>query len=351
MENQLAKIITDSGLDKTKSQVLMEQFSNYFEMAAEWENRANALVITSIEQKEEMKLAREGRLYLRDKRVQVEKTRKQLKENSLREGQTIDAIAKIITNLIAPIESNLEEKEKFAEIQEAKRIEKAREDRTKESYPYIEFIPYGIDLGKMDDDNYHKLLNGAKLQMQAKQEAEAKAEAERIENERKLEEDRVARAKAEAEEREKQRLENEKLRKEAEERERQMAEERAKAEAQRKKAEEIARREREEAERKLDFEREQKRKLEAELKAKEDAERQAKLEAERKALEEQRKREAEERKAKNAPDKEKLLEFANVIEAIKYPELLTDDAKKILEVVETDMKNIVMFINNYANRL
>ena len=133
MENQLVKIINESGLDKSKGQVLLENFSNYFEVASEWEKKANELTVTSVEQVAEMKLAREGRLFLKDKRVTIEKTRKLLKENALREGQTIDAIAKILTNLIEPIEKNLEHKEKFAEIQEAKRIEELRSSREDEA--------------------------------------------------------------------------------------------------------------------------------------------------------------------------------------------------------------------------
>ncbi|RNC66438.1 hypothetical protein [Proteiniphilum sp. X52] len=138
MNNQLVKLIDENGLDKTKSQILLDNFSGYFEMAAEWERKAEELVITSVEQKAEMKLAREGRLFLKDKRIAVEKTRKQLKEASLREGQT--TIAKVLTNLITPIEKDLEEKEKFAEIQEAKRIEALKDVRTRELEPYIEFV-------------------------------------------------------------------------------------------------------------------------------------------------------------------------------------------------------------------
>lgn len=341
MENQLVKVINESGLDRIKGELLTEQFSNYFEMAAEWESKAKSLVITSVEQKAEMKLAREGRLFLKEKRIAVEKTRKLLKEGALREGQTIDAIARTLTNLIEPIEKDLEQKEKFAEIEEAKRINALREEREKEIFPYLEFTPHGLDYGRMDDDNYSKVLNGAKLQMEQK-----------LENERKAEQERIAREKAEAEERERQRLENERLRKEAEERERQLAEERAKAEKERKAIEEKARLEREEAERKakaereeqdrlLAIEREKQAKLTAELKAKEEAEKQAKLEAERKALEEQRKREAEERKANNAPDKEKILKFIENLRLIQYPLVKSDESTAIVKYAVDSINKVI----------
>ena len=118
MENQLAKIVNESGLEQSKAQVLLANFSNYFEIAAEWEQKAKMLTVTNESQTAEMKMAKEGRLFLKNKRVAVENTRKQLKEQSLREGQTIDAIAKILKNLIEPSEEHLERQEKFIEIRE-----------------------------------------------------------------------------------------------------------------------------------------------------------------------------------------------------------------------------------------
>ena len=301
MDKQLIKLIDSHGLDKTKSEELLDNFSGYFEMAAEWERKANELVITDVTQKEEMKLAREGRLFLKDKRIAVEKTRKMLKEASLREGQTIDAIAKVLTNLIVPIEKNLEEKEKFAEIQEKKRIEALRDERTREIEPYIEFVPYGLDFGTMDDDSYKKVLDGAKLQKKAKEEADRKAEQERI-----------AREKAEAEERERIRKENERLRKEAEIQ-----------------AIKIAK-EREERERQIRIEREKREKLEAEQKAEKARLEAERLEAERKAAAEKRAKEEAERKARNAPDKEKLQLFFKSISNLDYPDVKSEEAKNII---------------------
>jgi hypothetical protein len=351
MENQLVKIIDESGLDKTKAQVLLENFSNYFELAADWETKAKALTITSVDQRAEMKMAREGRLFLREKRIAVEKTRKVLKDGALREGQTIDAIAKILTNLIVPIEEDLENKEKYAEIQEANRKAALKADREMALQPFIEFVPYGIDFGSMDEDGFQKVLAGAKLQYQAKIDAEAKAEAER-----------VAKEKAEAEERERIRVENERLRKEAEEKEKQLAAERAKAEADRKAAEDKARKEREAAERKLNEEREAARqaaekaaaeraKLEAELRAKIEAEERARREANEKLIAEEKERIMAEKKAAGAPDGEKLLALASQIAAISLPQLNSDEAKKIVEDVRNLLSKVVVFINQKTEQI
>jgi hypothetical protein len=176
-QNQLQIIVENSGLEKTKAQYILDNFSSYFSLAAEWEKRARELVVTDDSQKDIMALARVGRLALREKRLNLEKERKRLKEQALREGKAIDGIANVLKALIAPIEEHLDRQEHYTEYK------KKEEER-------LAII-----------------------------EAEKEAEAERI-----------AKEKAEAEERERIRLENERLKKEAEEKERQIQAERAAAE-------------------------------------------------------------------------------------------------------------------------
>ena len=134
--NELVRVIETSGLDKTKAQVLLDKFTGYFEIASEWERKTKELIVNDISQVTEMKMAREARLFLSKKRIDIEKTRKALKEDSLREGQTIDAIAKILKNLIEPIENELEKKERFAEIKEAERKAELKAERTEKLLPY-----------------------------------------------------------------------------------------------------------------------------------------------------------------------------------------------------------------------
>ena len=91
----------------------------------------------------------------------------------------------------------------------------------------------------MTDDVFEVFYKGIEKQYQ-----------DRIEAERKVEEERIAKEKAEEEAREQQRLENLRLKAEAEAREKQLAEERAKAEEERKAIEEKARKLAEELEQK-----------------------------------------------------------------------------------------------------
>jgi hypothetical protein len=125
-EQQLAKIVSESGLEKSKADVLLASFEDYFKIAGEWERKAHALVVTDDSQKAEMKMAREGRLFLKEKRVSLEKTRKALKEQSLREGKAIDGIANVIKALIVPIEEHLDAQEHFVERREAAKQEAIR---------------------------------------------------------------------------------------------------------------------------------------------------------------------------------------------------------------------------------
>lgn len=259
-ENNLAVIVKDSGLEPTKAQFILEKFHDYFNIAAEWEAKAKTIVVTNENQQADMKMARVGRLFLRDKRLSIEKSRKELKEQALREGKAIDGIANVLKALIVPIEEYLDKQERFVEIRAAE-----------------------------------------------------KAEQERIAMEKRIEDERIAKEKAEAEERERIRLENEKLKAEAIEKEKQLAAERAKAEEERKAAEEKTRKEREEIEAAARAEREKHERIIAEQKAK--------AEAERKALEEKarKEREAERAKAeKERLEKEKLKQqLKNIIECPK----------------------------------
>lgn len=226
MENNLQIIVNESGLEKTKADYILENFQSYFSIAAEWERRAKDIVVTADDQKTIMEMARAGRLLLRDKRIQLEKARKTLKEQALREGKAIDGIANVLKGLIEPIEDYLDKQENFTKYRLA-----------------------------------------------------AEAEKMRIEAEKKAEEERIAKEKADAEERERIKLENEKLKAEAIEREKKAYEEMKKAEEEKKALQAKADAERKAAEEKAAAAAkkaaEEKAKLQAELSAKADAERKA----------------------------------------------------------------------------
>ena len=164
----LVNIINASGLEKTKAESILEKFQDYFYIAAQWELEARKINVTSAEQVDEMKKAREGRLLLKGKRGEIERTRKEQKEQSLREGKAIDGIANVLKALIEPIEEHLDKQERFVELQE----EKIKEDR--KVIRIKELAPFGLDLtfydlNNMSEEHYQTLLTGQKLALQQKQ--------------------------------------------------------------------------------------------------------------------------------------------------------------------------------------
>lgn len=253
MENQLQIIVRDSGLEPTKAKFILDNFQNYFELAAEWEKKAKTLIVTSGEQKEEMKQAREGRLELRDKRIAIEKSRKDLKEQSLREGKAIDGIANVLKALIVPIEEYLEQQERFVEIQEEKKAEARRleverrmaeEDRLAQEKAAAEQERLRIENEKLKKEVQEQ---------EQKAQIERKAQADAIGRER---------AKADAE----LKAVEAKARVEKEKQDAKLRAERAKAEAEKKALEDKVRKEKEKAKEKLEAERQEKERLEKLLK-------------------------------------------------------------------------------------
>lgn len=333
--NALVKIVETSGLEKTKADFILEKFQGYFKIASEWELKAKMLVVTSDTQTTEMKMAREGRLFLKQKRVDIEKSRKELKEQSLREGKAIDGIANVLKGLIEPVEQYLEEQEKFVEIRE----EKIKEDRKQLRVAEIQQLglePLLYDLKNMPEENYHALVEGEKLFIQQRKEAELKAEQERIEREK--EQERI-------------RVENEKLKAEAIEKEKQLAKERAEVERQRKETEDKQRKEKEAFELKTKKEKQAiEKKLQAEKELREKADAKLKAEAEAKKREEQR-LEKEKQDAQKAPDKQKLLKLAEEINQFVFPDVKSKEAEKVLSDTRELLNKTSLFIIKQTEKL
>jgi hypothetical protein len=205
MNQEITKLLENSLIEKSKSDYIIEKFSEFTSIATEWNEKANAIVVTDESQIDLMKQAREGRLLLKAKRIEIEKTRKSLKEQSLNEGRLIDSIAKTLTALVEPAEKHLELQERFAEIQDQKRKAELKAKRYELILPYAEVIdPETLNLGLITEEAFAGILKYAKDTLEAKLETERLAKIEQEEK-----------AKAEAEEREKLRLENEKLKAEA----------------------------------------------------------------------------------------------------------------------------------------
>jgi hypothetical protein len=319
-----------TGLEPDAATTLRGAFESMFDQADKWAAQARLIQVTSVEQKREMKLARESRLALREIRCNAESTRKRLKEDSLRRGKAIDGIANVLKALIEPIEEHLQEQETFAERAEAARRDALRGARSDALRALGADPAVYADLGVMGEETWATTLESAHAAHEARLEATRQAEAARVEAERvaaeKREAARLEGIRLEAERAERERLaaeENARLRREAQERE-------AAAKAERARVEQERREERAKAKAEADAKAEQARaakaeadRLAAELAAVKAAE--EKVAREREAAEAARAaKEAQVRRAAAlAPDREKLLALAAAIRALNVPEMAT----------------------------
>jgi len=333
----VALLVAESGIEKTKAQTVLAFFSAYFEQAAKWEQEVKGLVITDAKQTKEMALAREGRLKLKEVRVNAKKTHDKLKEGALIEGRFIDSIYNLIEGVTKPLETALLEKEQFVERAEAARVEALRCARAEELALYQVDTSF-YDLGNMPEASFKQLLENSQIAAEAKLKAQRQAEEDRIAAEKAAQEEQAkiaaenARLRVEAEAREAEiAAERAKVEEERRAREAEEAQERARLEAEQKAKDEAARIEREKAARALALAQEEAEKARRALQAKADAEAKAlreeaaRLEAERLA------RVEAERKAAQAGDAEKILAYIAALEAVQAPAVASPEAQTILD--------------------
>lgn len=263
------------------------------------------LIINGIEDKVGFQMVHAARMEVKRTRLEVEKTRKDLKADALRYSQAVDGEARRITALLEPIESHLESQE-LAVIKAKEKI-KLEEEATKDrlAQERVDAMQlFGVSLSfmmarSMTPEAFAQAFKIADEQHavaeahRKKAQEEAALEAERREIERKAEEERIA----------EERRKNEAAQAEIAELTRKLAEERAALEKEIRKIEaQKAEKARQEEIEQAKKEAAEKAVLEAQEKAK--AEEQARLaalaqaEAERQRLEAQR------------PDVIKLRDFA-----------------------------------------
>lgn len=321
---QVIDVIESSGLEPDTTRNLKEKFLPFWEQVAAWKEKAEMLVVTDESQTAEMKMARTARLALRQVRIDADKTRKALKEDSIRYGKAVQGVYNVIEYLVKPIEEHLLKQEQFVEIRQQEARDRLNSEREALAAPLSDFINYtalpatNAPWADLTEEQFHAHLAKARELKAAHEAEQARLEAERIAKEK---EDKLIRE------------ENAKLKAEAEERERQQAEERRKMEEQ-------ARKEREESARVLAAERAEREKLEKEAKER--------AEAERKAVEAE---EAARRKAAAAPDKEKILKFADKLADWAIPDVETNEAIEILHYAEIAINNLAKSIREQAEKM
>lgn len=196
---------------------------------AEMREKYLGLKISGLDDKEGLEKVHTARMEVKNKRVNVEKVRKELKEDALKYGRLVDTEAKRITALLAPIESHLEKEEQKIE-DEKKKIREEEEKKAKEKiesrirllldcdmkyeitgYKSPTIYISNEQITKLNDDEFLALYNPVKAEYdkitadKIESERIAKEESERLEKQRleqEKEAERLAKIKAEQEEKE-----------------------------------------------------------------------------------------------------------------------------------------------------
>jgi|694.fasta_scaffold59520_6 hypothetical protein len=177
--------LMENGLPREVVLSIDAKFKEYEDIANEWNKKAYDIVVSDESQVDLMQQAREGRLLLKAKRVEIEKTRKRLKEQSLLEGRFIDSLAKRLFAIIEPAEDHLEIQEKYAETKEQLRKAKLKADRLELLKPYLQVLDLdAFDLSTMSEVAFNTILNGGKMSLENYQKEQEKIRLEQEETEK-----------------------------------------------------------------------------------------------------------------------------------------------------------------------
>ncbi len=333
LPKEAVAVVAEAGLPATAATLLKEKFLAMFGEAEKWIADAKAIQVTDASQVELIEKAREMRLKLSKIRCNAERTRKSLKEESLRTGRAIDGIANVLKALIEPVEAHLAAQEEFAARQAEERRSALRASRAAALGPFCEGGVWSgtLDLAALEQDDFEVMLAGTEARCKARLEAAKKAEAERVEREA-----------AEAAERERLRAENERLRRESLAREAAAAVERDRVAKER-----LAESRRAEAEAaKLRLQAENERKL------REAVEAQARADAEGKARAEATARVEAERAAK-APDREKIVAFAAAVDGLnaRIPALSSEKGRAFETALRMQVAKFRQWVSASAEKL
>ena len=336
--DQLDEVITKSGLAIQEGEGIKQSYLPFLVQLAETQSQAQKINFENPSEIDET-IARELRLKTVKIRTGAEALKDTRKKEYLLKGNLEQAAYNLIAASCKLTEETFFNVEKARELALKKRQQELRREREEKLSPYTENVVI-YPLGLMSEDEFSALYVSLRT-----------AHENRLEAEKKAEETRIAKEKADAEERDRQRLDNIRLKEEAIERERL-------AEIERKKQAAILAKQKAEADKrekalkeKADAERKERERLADELKAKKEAEEKTRKDAEAKAEAEKKAQAAAEKKARLAPDKDKLKLLANTIKSIQLPEVNSLEARGIVADVQSLLNKVTNFIIEKSEKL
>jgi len=325
---ELEKYVSETGLSADGQASLRDGFAPHF---VEFHTVAEAAHHIG---DDEPQAARKVRLQLRAIRTGAERTRKEMKADSLRRVKAIDGMKHVLDYALVPVEDKMRAIEEAEQRREQARKDALAEVRREEIAPFMDATH--VNLADMPEEQYQLMLAGAKAAQAAKVEAEKKAEADRLAAEK------AAKEKAIADEAERVRLlaENKRL-----------ADERAAADARAKAERKAAEDARLLAESKAEAERQRLADEAAEARAIADRLAAKEAQAIREQAERDRAEKAAARKAAAAPDREKLAAFAAVLRALPVPAMETDRGRALGLKIEQGINDLAQRVDAASAQL
>jgi hypothetical protein len=204
-------------VSKQKQAEVSTVLNQIFEGTANWKKQADSIVVKDINDKMSIQMAEIGRKNVKNARLAAEKIFdakrdevQQIKAEYDLEDKLWLKAKQTMQILFKDVENTFEYKAKFIERYEAEQKELRTQVRIEKVSKFNSNINR-VEFENMGDEMFNMFYGGLE-----------KAHNDRIEAEQKAEEDRIAREKAEAEERERIRLENIRLRAESDKKEKQL---------------------------------------------------------------------------------------------------------------------------------
>lgn len=176
--NQLQVILQEQNVPAEQAKQMVELFGGPFEEAGQILATYKDIKVTDINDVEGMQQARTKRLALKAARTTVERNRKQLKENIVKQGRAIDSVAKFVKDTIAPAEEYLQLQEDFAKL-EAKRQHEAMLAERREQLIKLGADPELYNYKELPNAAFEQLLFDINRENERVAEEAKKAEAER----------------------------------------------------------------------------------------------------------------------------------------------------------------------------
>ena len=193
-----------SQLPAHKVEELALIFTPFMQRVIELRKDAQAIEVTSEDDREGMEAAKRLRIAIKNARTEAEKIRKEEKQWSLITGRSVDFFGKSIKELAEVTENYLKEQETYAERMEAQRRAELRAAREDAIAPYLLEGTVVPGLDTMTESDFEQRLQDAK-----------DAHAYRVQKAEQEEAERLAAIEAQKAEQEALRAENERLRAEA----------------------------------------------------------------------------------------------------------------------------------------